>query len=98
MISVVSHCKCMLRDWLGHQIIVSVAKVMIELLKNSVYIATRYNYLKYLFSCAEYMTEKYNIKEVLYCLELRPVSYKRLVSFSGWGKQHYNKNKRWVLN
>ena len=54
----------MLCDWLGHQIIVLVAKVMMELLKNSVYIATRYNYLKCLFSCAEYMTEKYNIKEV----------------------------------
>ena len=33
-----------------------------------------------------------------YCLELRPVSYKRLVSFRGWGKQHYNKNKRRVSN
>ena len=31
MISVLLFCKCMLCDWLGHQIIVSVAKVMIHI-------------------------------------------------------------------
>ena len=35
---------------------------------------------------------------ILYCLKLRPVSYKHLVTFSGQGKQHYNKNKHWDLN
>ena len=33
-----------------------------------------------------------------YCLKLRPVLYRCLVSFSGRGKQHYNKNKCWVSN
>ena len=37
-------------------------------------------------------------RQVPYCLELRPVSYKCLVSFSGWGKQQYNKNKCRVSN
>ena len=35
---------------------------------------------------------------VLYCLELRSVSYKCLVSFSGQGKQQYNKNIHRVWN
>ena len=33
-----------------------------------------------------------------YCLELRPVSYKRLVPFSRGGIQHHNKNKCRVSN
>ena len=33
-----------------------------------------------------------------YCFKLWPVLYKRLVLFSCWGKQHYNKTKRQVLN
>ena len=33
-----------------------------------------------------------------YCLELRPVSYKRLVPFSRGGIQHHNKNKCQVSN
>ena len=36
--------------------------------------------------------------QLTYCLELLPVLYKCLVSFSGQGKQHYNKNKHWVSN
>ena len=35
---------------------------------------------------------------VPYCLELWPVSYKRLVSFRGRGKQHHSKNKCRVSN
>ena len=34
---------------------------------------------------------------ILYCLKLQLVSYKRLFSFSGQGKQHYKKNKCQVL-
>ena len=33
-----------------------------------------------------------------YCLELWLVSYKYLASFSGRGKQHYNKHKCWLSN
>ena len=39
-----------------------------------------------------------NVNKIPYCLKLRPVSYKCLVSFSGWEKQHYNKNERLVSN
>ena len=44
-----------------------------------------------------YSLKHTNINYIPYCLGLRPVSYKRLVSFSGRGKQHYNKNKRRVF-
>ena len=56
MTSLVLCRKCMLCDWLGHQIIISVAKD--RNFSELVHIAIRYSYLQCLFSYAEYMTEK----------------------------------------
>ena len=55
-------------------------------------------YIMYMHTHIHSDIHAYVCKHIPQCLELWPVSYKRLVSFSGREKQHYNKNKYCVSN
>ena len=55
-------------------------------------------YIMYMHTHIHSDIHAYVCKHIPQCLELWPVSYKRLVLFRGREKQHYNKNKCQVSN